>query len=80
VKPYFLVGAGANTENYFDLNAGGGGKIKLKLFKNTFYIGASLVLEVDGGAKVLYIPDDNKAKLKGYVQGGLVLTVPFDVF
>ncbi len=80
LKPYFFVGGGTETDHFKDLNAGAGAKVKLKLFKNIFDTGASLSLEADAGGKVLYKPSDNTAKLKGYVEGGLILTLPFSGF
>ncbi len=77
LKPYFFVGAGADPDHFKDLNAGAGASLKLKLFKNILNTGANLSLEADGGAKVLYEPSKDAAKLKGFIEGGLVLSVPF---
>ena len=80
LKPYFFVGGGVDQDNFKDINAGGGSKMTLKLFKDIGVPGASLGLEADGGLKYKHDLEKNEGKVKGYFESNVVFTVPFTFF
>jgi peptidoglycan hydrolase-like protein with peptidoglycan-binding domain len=73
LKPYFFVGAGVNQDNFKELNAGAGGKLKLKLVEKIGSSGLSLGLEADGGGKYNWDKSTGESKVKGFFDGGFVL-------
>ncbi len=77
LKPYFFVGGGVDQDHFKDINAGGGSKMKLIVFKDIGVAGASLGLEADGGLKYKHDLEKNEGKVKGYFESNVVFTVPF---
>jgi hypothetical protein len=73
LKPYFFVGAGVSQDNFKDLNAGGGANVKLKLFEDIGGSGVSVSLEADGGGKFNWEKETGESKLKGFLEGGVIL-------
>ena len=77
LKPYFFTGAGMDQNHFKDINAGAGAVIKIKLFKDIGGTGTSLGLEADGGLKFKHDFEKNEGKFKGYLEGSVLLIVPF---
>jgi hypothetical protein len=72
LKPYFFAGAGVRQDGFSDLNAGAAASLKLKLF-DLGRSGLSVGVEADGGAKYFYDVDKGTGKVKGILEGGLIL-------
>jgi hypothetical protein len=72
LKPYFFAGAGVRQDGFSGLNAGAAASLKLKLF-DLGSSGLTLGVEADGGAKYLYDVDSGSAKVKGILEGGVIL-------
>jgi hypothetical protein len=77
LKPYFFVGAGGDQNHFKEINAGAVVNLKLKLLPNIGNSGVSVGLEADGGVKYKHDLTTGESKVKGVIEGAVVIEVLF---